>query len=92
MVLDVVFSLVGSVIRLFSSIIPPLPGSLSSFVAGLQPRLVSLVQNLPYGNLLPWSTLATACILLPTVYASAVAIRLVRRVFAWLRSRGTSDE
>ena len=92
MILDVLFFLISELVDLLSSVIPPLPESLSSLSANLQPRMVGLVDSLPYSHLFPWSTLSLAALVVPQVYGAAFAIRLVRRLFAWVRSRGNADE
>lgn len=92
MFLDLLFFLLGGLIDLLSSLLPPLPPALSDFVSTLQSSIAGLAQNIPYGDLLPWPTIATFSILYPSMIVLAVGIRTLRRVFAWVRSRGTADE
>jgi hypothetical protein len=90
--LDVLFELLYDIVSWVGQFIPRLPLSWVNFANGIVADAQDLLAGVPYSNLIPWGTVNAIAVGMPFVLASAFALRMVLRVWAWFRSRGTSDQ
>lgn len=89
---DVVLDLLFSTVTWLAAALPRIPAAWVNTVNKVVTDAASLVSGVPYSNLVPWSTIGAIGAGLPVVLAVALAVRLISRVWAWVRSRGTADQ
>jgi hypothetical protein len=90
--LDLIFEALYNVVSWAAEFVPRLPQQWLAFVNRVVADAGSLFAGIPYTGLIPWSTVNAIAVGMPLVLASAFALRLVLRVWAWVRSRGTADQ
>lgn len=91
MIVDLILTVVGSIVDLSTSLIPRVDSTVMSWVRSAQSGTANL-GKIPYSNALPWGPLALMAQIIPSVMVTCWAITWTKRMLSWLRSRGTSSE